>query len=53
MKSQLTASRKSQTTGEMKEPHKERNRLQSSWLSFSNYWTRSNGANGTDTYQLL
>ena len=31
--------------------HKERSRLQSSWLSFSNYLTRGGGANSTETYQ--
>ena len=32
---------------------KERSRLQSSWISFSNYLTRGGGTNTTETYQRL
>lgn len=58
MKSQLTASKQakkssSQAESEVREPNKERRKLQASWLSFSN-WTRGNsGTTSADTHHLL
>jgi hypothetical protein len=56
VKSQLSGTKQVKMSAiqqDEEEPLKKRNRRQPSWLSFSNYLTHSNSANGTEACQLL
>ena len=58
IKSQLSGAKQvkmnvNQPDDEEKEPLKEKNKRQPSWLSFSNYLTHNNDAKDTEACQLL